>query len=153
MAPEMMMRDMDRYKPAVSNIFLLFLAGIVWECVGIGLLVLAFSWLSTASQLGIYLYAGAGILLALLVHHFGFLKIVDKNLERILQMSGKRCLFAFIPWKSYLIIVIMVLMGVLLRHSMIPKKDLSILYIGIGLALILSSIRYIRIFYREMIKH
>ena len=128
---------------------MLFLAGIVWACVGIMLILLAFSWLSAADG-NIYLYAAAGISLALLVHHFGFLKIVDKNLRRILQMKGKRCFFAFIPWKSYLIIFIMVMMGAFLRHSVIPKKDLAILYIGIGLALLLSSVRYIRIFYREM---
>jgi hypothetical protein len=146
------MTDMDKYKPAVANTFLLFVAGIVWVGVGIMLLILAFSWLSKASNLEIYLYSGGGILLALLVHHFGFLKIVDKNLNRILQMNGKKCLFSFIPWKSYLIIMAMVAMGALLRHSMVPKKDLAILYIGIGLALILSSVRYIRVFYREIIR-
>jgi hypothetical protein len=146
------MRDLDKYKPAVTKTFLLFIAGFVWEFVGVLLLFFAFSWLSTASNLDIYLSSGAGILLALLVHHFGFLKIADKNLKRILQMNGKRCLFSFIPWKSYLIIAVMVTMGALLRHSMIPKKDLAILYIGIGLALILSSVRYIRVFYKEFIR-
>ena len=143
------MIDIDKYKPTVTNTFLLFLAGIVWECVGIMLLFLAFSWLSITSNTDFYLYSGAGILLALLVHHFGFLKIVDKNLKRILQMNG---LFSFIPWKSYLVIVAMVAMGALLRHSMIPKKDLAILYIGIGLALILSSVRYVRVFHREIMR-
>jgi len=146
------MRDMDKYKPAVTIPFLLLLAGTAWVCVGIMLVVLAFSWLSKSSNTNIYLYSGAGILLALLVHHFGFLKIVDKNLKRILQMKGKRCLFSFIPWKSYLIIVIMITMGAVLRHSVIPKQDLAVLYIGIGLALILSSVRYIRICYREITK-
>jgi hypothetical protein len=129
---------------------LILFAGIVWICVGIMLLSLACSWLSVKSVTDTYLYAGAGILLALVVHHLGFLKIVDKNLTRILQMNGVKCLFAFIPWKSYLMIAVMVIMGGLLRHSMIPKEELAILYIGIGLALILSSVRYIRIFYREM---
>jgi hypothetical protein len=143
-------KNIDKYKPAVKNTFLILLAGIVWICVGVMLLSLAFSWLSAESVTGTYLYAGAGVLLALLVHHLGFLKIVDKNLTRILQMNGVRCLFAFIPWKSYLIIAVMVVMGGLLRHSMIPKKELAILYIGIGLALILSSVRYIRVFYTEL---
>jgi hypothetical protein len=146
------MKIIDKYKPAVARPFLLFLAGVVWVCVGLLLLFLAFSWLSTASKIDLYFYSAAGIVLALLVHHFGFLKIVDNNLKRILQMNGKRCFFSFIPWKSYLIIVAMVAMGALLRHSAIPKKNLAILYIGIGLALILSSVRYIRLFYREMIK-
>ncbi len=143
------MRDIGKYKPAVGRTFLLFLAGLVWAGVGIMLIFLAFSWLF-ATKGNIYLYAAAGISLALLVHHFGFLKIVDKNLSRILQMKGKRCFFAFIPWKSYLIIFIMVMMGALLRHSVIPKNELAVLYIGIGLALLLSSVRYIRIFCREM---
>ncbi|MCG6911808.1 MAG: hypothetical protein LJE94_17035 [Deltaproteobacteria bacterium] len=133
----------------MTRTVLLLLAGIVWEGVGIMLLLLAFSWLSTASHTGMYLYAAAGILLALVVHHFGFLKIVDKNAQRILQMNGKRCFFAFIPWKSYVLVIVMITMGALLRHSTLPKKVLAILYIGIGLALILSSVRYVRMFYRE----
>jgi hypothetical protein len=144
------MDDIDKYKPAVHRTFLLLLAGIVWECVGIMLLFFAFSWLSTSSDFDRFIFSGSGLLVALLVHHFGFLKIVDKNLERILQMKGKKCLFSFFPRNSYLIIVVMVSMGALLRHSMFPKKYLSTLYIGIGLALILSSVRYLRIFYREI---
>jgi len=140
------MDKIDKYKPAVSNTFLLFLAGIVWICAGMMLLILAFSWLSKSYDTYVYLYAGTGIIVALFVHHFGFLKIVDKNIHRIDQMNGKQCLFAFIPWKSYLIILVMITIGTILRHSFISKKDLSVLYIGIGLALILSSIRYIRVF-------
>ncbi|NOX96632.1 MAG: hypothetical protein GXO98_00915 [Nitrospirae bacterium] len=134
----------------MSNNFLLFLAGIVWIFVGIILLFLAFSWLSTASNLNIYLFASAGVILALLTHHFGFLKITDKNSKRILLMNEKRGLFAFITWKSYLIIAVMITLGIVLRHSAIPKQYLAILYIGIGLGLILSSVRYIRIFIREI---
>ena len=80
------------------------------------LLFLAYSWLSTASNINNYMYVGAGILIALLAHHFGFLKIVDKNLNRLNQMDGKRCLFSFIPWKSYLIIMVMIAMGTNLTY-------------------------------------
>jgi hypothetical protein len=147
---ELIMRKIDKYKPAVTKNLLLFLAGIVWVFVGIMLLFLAFSWLSTVSNLNIYLFVSAGVVLALLAHHFGFLKIADKNLKRILLMNEKKCLFAFIPWKSYLIIAVMITMGAVLRHSAIPKQYLAILYIGIGLALILSSVRYLRVFIREI---
>ena len=147
------MMEIDKYKPAVTKNILLLIAGIVWEGVGVMLLYLAFSWLHGSSGINIYPYAFAGILLALLVHHFGFIKIVDKNLDRILQMDlKKRCFFSFIPGKSYMIIAVMIIMGVLLRHSIIPKYDLAVLYIGIGLALILSSVRYIRFFFREAVK-
>lgn len=42
----------------------------------------------------------------------------------------------------------MITAGFILRHSVIPKKNLSILYLGIGLALVLSSVRYIRVFFK-----
>jgi hypothetical protein len=82
------------------------------------------------------------------IHHFGFLKIADKNLNRLLPLTEKRCVFSFITWRSYGIILIMVSMGIALRHSSIPKRYLSILYNGIGLALFLSGIRYFRFFLR-----
>jgi hypothetical protein len=63
-------------------------------------------------------------------------------------MDEKQCLFAFIPWKSYLMIALMITMGAILRHSSIPKPYLAILYTTIGLALILSSVRYIRTFFQ-----
>jgi hypothetical protein len=80
------------------------------------------------------------------IHHFGFLKIADKNLNRLLPLTEKKCLFSFMTWRSYLIVLVMVSMGIALRHSSIPKPYLSILYNGIGLALFLSGIRYLRFF-------
>ena len=144
-----LMKNLDKYKPAVTGTVLLVIAGIVWQLVGIWLLYLAFCWLHLESTLVFYRNSAIGVVSALLIHHLGFLKIVSRNTKRISQMDGKRCVFSFIPWKSYLTIFIMVMMGVFLRHSTIPKKYLAVLYIGIGLALILSSIRYLRIFIKE----
>ena len=143
------MINLEKYKPAVMNSFLLLLAGVVWMGVGIMLLCIAFSWLSMPSDSHTYIIAATGVVLALLVHHFGFLRIVDTNLKRILQTHDKKCVFSFIPWKSYVIIGVMVAMGFILRHSAIPKPYLSVIYISIGLALLLSSIRYMRFFYKE----
>lgn len=142
----------DRFKPAVDRSVLLLLAGLVWVCVGAMLLRFSYSWLRV-SQEGVSLgLAGAGVLLALVIHHFGFLRVVDKNLGRLLPMEGKKCLFSFMSWKSYLIVSVMVMMGMLLRHSPIPKGYLSILYTGIGLALILSSVRYLRVLLSQLRK-
>jgi len=137
------------FNPAVTKRVLLFLAGFVWLCVGTMLLVFAYSWLQDAPGTILFMFFGFGVVMALLVHHFGFLRIVDKNIERILPMVEKKCLFSFITWKSYMIIIVMVTMGTLLRHSIFPQQYLAILYTGIGLALILSSLRYIRVFISE----
>ncbi len=143
------MRKRDRFKPAVPKRALLFFAGFVWLCVGLMLLSFAYSWLSDVNRTPAIVILGLGVILALLVHHFGFLKIVDKNIERIRPKVGKQCAFSFITWKSYLIIIVMVTMGTFLRHSAIPKRYLAILYTGIGLALVLSSLRYMRVFMKE----
>jgi len=145
-------RKMVKIKPAVNKRVLLFLAGFMWLGVGTMLLFLSFSFLNAFRARGSFLFGGIGVIVALIIHHFGFLKIVDKNLGRILPMEGTKCVFSFITWKSYIIIVVMVAMGAILRHSPIPKPYLSILYTGVGLALLLSSIRYLRVLLSEIRK-
>ncbi len=134
----------EKWKPGVPKNALLLMAGILW--IGIGLLMngLSFSWLGGEKPDQVLLMLAIGFVLALIIHHFGFLRIVDRNLGRILPMEGKRCLFSFMPWKSYILIGIMILVGFSLRQTSIPKKYLSVLYTGIGTALILSSVRYLR---------
>ena len=137
-------REDSRWKPGVPKNMLLLIAGLLWIGTGCMLDAMAYSWLR-AQEPGYFLPAAAtSFAAALLIHHFGFLRVVDRNLARILPMEGKRCVFAFMPWKSYLLILIMVLFGLLLRHSPVPKKYLAVLYGGIGTALILSSLRYLR---------
>jgi hypothetical protein len=133
----------NKYKPAVPKKVLLVIAGIMWCGVGIMLVSMAVHWLHNF-QGNPWFFAVPGLIAALIIHHFGFLKIVDKNLGRLSRLPGKPCVFAFISWKSYLIILIMVTLGITLRHSPIPKQYLSVIYLGIGLALFLSSIRYFR---------
>jgi hypothetical protein len=99
-----------------------------------------------------FLLYPAGFLAAMPIHHFGFLKIADKNLNRILFLTEKTSPFSFMTWKSYIIVVIMVSMGIALRHSSIPKMYLSTLYNGIGLALFLSGIRYFRFFFKLLLE-
>ncbi len=135
-----------KFDPVVDKRFLIALAGITWSIVGIILCNVAIDWLlQTTAQNGIGLGL-AGIILSLLIHHFGFLRLVDRNIDRIIPMESKVCIFAFQTWKSYLIIVIMVGMGIALRHSPLPKPYLSVVYIGFGGAMILSSLRYFRFF-------
>ena len=143
---------LKKFDPAVDKRFLIVISGITWITVGIILSKLAANWLSPVAFKPALVLALTGIVLSLLIHHFGFLKLVDRNIERILPMKNKVCIFAFQPWKSYLIIVIMVGMGIALRHSPLPKPYLSVIYIGFGGAMILSSIQYFRVFFKLLAK-
>jgi hypothetical protein len=142
--------DFKKYSPDVDKKVLILLPGLMWCGVGIMLIHFAVIWLSPYPGKQQLLFFTAGFLAAMPIHHFGFLKIVDKNLERLLRLTEKRSVFSFMTVKSYLIVLIMVSMGIFLRHSAIPKRYLSILYNGIGLALFLSGIRYFRYFARLM---
>jgi len=134
----------NRLVPVVDKKILVLLSGIMWCGVGIMLVGFAATWLSHFHRKMIYYFTG--FLFAMPVHHFGFLKIAAKNLSRLMPITEKKSFFSFMTWKSYIIVIIMMSLGITLRHSGIPKNYLSVLYICIGLALFLSGLRYLRIF-------
>ena len=136
--------EIEKWKPGVPKSALLLIAGIIWLAIGVMMDGLAYSWLRTEPPHQALWVSAFGFVFALFIHHFGFLRLVDRNLGRILPMKGRRCVFSFMPWKSYFLVVVMIFLGSLLRHSSLPKIYLAILYMAIGTALILSSVRYLR---------
>jgi hypothetical protein len=144
-----MFLNIRKFNPAVDKKFLIALSGILWSVVGIMLCRLAVQWLSQTDKQHAVWFGSAGAVLAFLIYQFGFSKIVNKNTARILSKEGKVCIFGFQPWKSYLIIVFMVGLGVTLRHSPLPKPYLSVIYVGFGGAMILSSLIYYRNFFKR----
>ncbi|RJQ15004.1 MAG: hypothetical protein C4560_11190 [Nitrospiraceae bacterium] len=139
-----------KFDPAVDRKFLILLSGILWSVVGIMLCRLAVHWLSQVNGQNAVGPGATGLVLAFLIYHFGFTKLVHKNIGRILSKEGKVCIFAFQPWKSYLTILIMIGMGAGLRHSPVPKPWLAVVYIGFGGAMLLSSLVYYRNFFKEI---
>jgi hypothetical protein len=139
--------DIRRFTPAVDKRILVLLAGSMWCGVGVMMILFAASWLKVCTGKEQLLFYSAGLLAAMPIHHFGFLKLADKNINRLMPLSEKKCVFSFMTWRSYLIVLFMVSLGITLRHSSFPKPYLSILYNGIGLGLFLSGIRYFRFFF------
>ncbi|MEW6714067.1 MAG: hypothetical protein AB1306_03100 [Nitrospirota bacterium] len=138
-----------RFEPVVERKTLIFLSGFVWSVVGVMLCRLAAGWLKAIEgDMGPFLVSG--VLLAILIHHFGFLKLVYKNTERISSLENKTSVFAFQERKSYIIILIMICLGIILRHSPIPRQWLAVIYLGFGGAMILSSIKYYLFFLKMM---
>jgi hypothetical protein len=144
--------DIKKITPSADKRILVLLAGLMWCGVGIMLVRYAVLWLSPLSLKEAGIYYTAGFVAAMPIHHFGFLRIADKNLGRLLPLTEKKCIFSFMTWRSYFIVLIMVSMGITLRHSSLPKSYLSILYNGIGFALFLSGIRYLRFFVKLLVK-
>jgi len=127
--------------------YLLLISGVMWIAVGIMLLLMASHWLGDlhASHPGIIIISGVAAGLA--VSFFGFASIVNKNIQRIQSMEPRVSIFAFQAWHSYLLIIIMMSMGVLVRHSgLIPMILKTPGYFTIGTALSISSFKYFKSF-------
>lgn len=135
-------RNIEKLKPAVSKYWLMALAGLMWSIVGIMLCRMAYTWLKAVPDLMALLMGALGLISALVAYHFGFSKIALKNIDRLCFLPEKTCIFAFQAWKSYLIIIFMILLGLTLRHSSIPRPYLAVIYATIGGALFFSSFHF-----------
>jgi hypothetical protein len=143
---------LKKLNPAVSKYLLIALAGLMWSMVGLTLCRLAYIWLTAVSwSLGLPLGL-MGIISALVVYVYGFSKIALRNIHRLCLLSDKSCIFAFQAWKSYLIIIFMIMLGMVLRNSPISRHFLAVIYAAIGGALFVSSFHFYRCIWRVKIQ-
>jgi hypothetical protein len=131
-----------KHNPAVSSHWHIALAGITWASVGLLLCRYSYGWLSHLQCDRALVFAFIGIAISILVYRYGMSQIARKNLQRLTAIRGKKCVFGFLSWKSYANVALMVTMGVMLRHSAVPKDYLSLVYTSMGGALLLGSSHY-----------
>ncbi len=131
-----------KLKPAVSKYWLIALAGLMWCTVGVMLCRLAYIWLSAIPWQRAVPMGMLGVIFSLAVYRYKFSKIALKNIDRLCLLSDKSCFFALQAWYAYLIIIVMIALGIALRHSSIPKHYLAVLYTAIGGALFLASFHF-----------
>jgi len=131
-----------KYTPSVSRHWLWLLSALLWSVVGISLCVMAAYWLADTHWPQNLIAALAGFAAGGIIYRFGFSRIARKNILRILQLPNEVCLFAFQTWRSYMLILIMMVLGLVLRHSHLPRVTLGMLYLAIGTALTFSSTLY-----------
>jgi hypothetical protein len=129
-------------KPDVERFWLLLAAGATWSVVGLVLAGMACYWLSQSAWPWNAVAALAGFTCGVLVYWVGFGPIARRNVARIAAQRDQVCVFAFQAWRSYLLIVVMMALGWVLRHSRLPLLLLAIIYLTIGTGLALASSLY-----------
>ena len=145
---------LQKIKPQVNKKWLLLISGGIWSIVGILLNRVAYKWYIALDNFHLIVILVLGIVLALLITWFGFRKVVEKNIRRILSYPEWVCIFAFQDWKSYILIAVMMSMGFYLRTaSIVPKFVLAPGYVGIGTALFLSSFGYYKKYFSYKKNH
>ncbi|MCC6146578.1 MAG: hypothetical protein IT308_03315 [Anaerolineaceae bacterium] len=137
-----------KLKPTIPKKWLLLSAGVIWSGVGILLLTYAVNWLTRPFSAITALLGLLGLIISIAADRFQFSKLARKNIERILSLNDKACLFAFQAWKGYLIIAVMMTGGILLRSSSFPKSYLAIVYAAMGGALFQASFQYYASFFQ-----
>ncbi len=126
---------------------LILIAAIIWSAVALGLATAAIIWFTHLTLQSGYLamLAAAGLLVGAAKYKFMFKGLVEKNIGRIYALSPHKervCVFAFQNVQSYLIVLVMMALGYIIRTSGLTKVALAPAYLAIATALFLGSLRY-----------
>jgi hypothetical protein len=139
----------ERMRLDVDYRWLFAIAGVIWTGVGVLLLTYAVTWLRPVELPVEIELIVAGLAVAVVFVRFVFHGIVSKNIARIQDGPARASAFSFQGWKSYVVTVFMIVLGIALKRSPIPKPDLAVMYLGIGLALLATSLLYHRHLFRS----
>jgi len=125
---------LERLNPAVPRRHLALIAGAMWGAVGVMLLIRAGFWLGGLAPARALPLGLAGLALGLLLLRTSFRRLVRRNLDRLDDRPERACLFSAFPWRSWLMALLMSLMGVTLRRN-VPSVWLVAPYLAMGVCL------------------
>ena len=131
-----MLRNLDRLKPGGRKKSHLLLASLLWTIAGLILTARGMQWLVQYHRLILIVPALA---LGTLKSRFILDRTAIKSIARIQLLQDGTCLGAVYSVKTWMLVLLMMGMGMVLRHSPFPRPLLGMLYITIGWALFWSS--------------
>jgi hypothetical protein len=127
---------------AVERRWLYLAAAILWSAAGLMLCARAYGWLVHETLTHAMPFALAGVASGFVIHRFKFSRIAARNIKRIEHLDERPSILAFQSANTYILIMLMMALGIALRRSDISKSYLAVLYMGIGVGLLLSSLSY-----------
>ena len=119
-------------------------AGGVWFAVAAILLTRAVVWLLGARPLPALAAAAGGALMAWFLVPRAFVPLVEKNLRRLAALPARTCVFSTLALRSWILVALMIVGGITLRRSAIPRLALAVPYLGMGLCLGAGAVTYLR---------
>ena len=127
---------LSRLKPNASRSAHLFVAASLWTVVGVSLMSRGIVWLGAIDKPWIILPA---LLLGTLKSSFMLDRSAKKSIDRIIATRDGRCLGGVYSVKTWLLVLLMMTAGCLMRNSTLPKEFLGLFYVSIGWGLLFSS--------------
>lgn len=123
-------------KPGVSRAVHLFAAPFLWTAVGSYLLVRGWGWLGADQGRWLLIVAAvAGTLKSMFILD----RMARRSLQRIVLFKDNTCLGAVYSWKTWLLVLVMMTAGWLVRTVTQPGPMIGTLYCTVGWSLCLSS--------------
>ncbi|MCJ7582244.1 MAG: hypothetical protein MUP98_17155 [Candidatus Aminicenantes bacterium] len=142
----------ERWKPAARVRTHLFAAAALWTAVGLGLAGIGFVWCFSSAFPWSVILSSAGIAAGLAKGRFIIWKMADWNSKRIIARGDGRCLGGFLSVKTWLLVIVMMTSGIILRHSSVPHPILGLIYSAVGTALLVGSLRIWKAYQEEEIE-
>ena len=127
---------LQQYKPGVSVRTHLLLGALIWSLVGLFLLINGFVLVSLQNHLW---YVLAGMALGSIKSFCILDRVARKNLRRIKEFEDKVCIGSVYSWKTWFLVLAMILLGRFLRTTVLPGEAVGFIYSAVGWALMLSS--------------
>lgn len=136
-------------KYGVSKKTLLITAGSMWLLAGVNILRVGLGCWINDSQYWLFKLCEA-TLVFLLFFGIIFHRLYRKHTRRIFQKESRNCPFSFFDIKGWVVMACMIATGILVRTlHLLPEAFIAVFYTGLSLALIGTSIRFLRFWWKN----
>jgi len=142
------MPPLERIRPLIPRHWLFAVSALVWCCAGSILCGRAWFWMAELPAGRFFLIESVGAVGAVIAFAFGFVRITRRNIARIDALPERSSLFAFTGLRGYMLIVLMMSTGIILRNSSVSREILAVPYTAMGGSLLLGSAAFLRRFLR-----
>lgn len=136
----------ERWKPAARARTQILLAAVLWASVGTGLAIAGVRWTLAAPGFWPAVLLVAAVIFGLAKGRFVLTPTACRIASRIHHRGDGACLGGFLSWKIWLAVLVMMGLGITIRHSSFPRVPLGVLYAAVGVALLWGS----RVYWSEL---
>jgi hypothetical protein len=127
---------LTRFKPGAAISTHLMLAALIWTVVGFFLSINGFFLISMAER---FWLVALGVVLGTAKGVFVLDRVARKNIKRILEFQDKACIGSVYSYKTWLLVIMMIVLGRFLRKTVLPGEVVGVIYMAVGWGLMLSS--------------
>lgn len=124
------------FKPGVPRLVHLFAAPFLWTAIGCLLIYRGWGWVGQGHRL---FFVPAALLLGTVKSLLILDATARRSINRIIRFKDGTCLGAVYSWKTWLLVLLMMTVGVVMRKLTQPGPIIGSLYMAIGWGLCFSS--------------